>query len=156
MIRNTLNYKKSTQPFKDCLVVFFWGGERNMAIVVGIGGIIGALLRYLVGLSFPPSHPGAFPLATFIINMIGSFVLSWLTAKMAHSSHVPQWVVTGIGTGIIGAFTTFSTFSVETTHLFLGSYYLMAVFYLLTSFFGGWLMSFLGYHLGRSRKVGVA
>ncbi len=124
-----------------------------MAFVVGLGGVLGAILRYWIGMSFAPAQPGAFPLGTFLANMIGSFGLAWLTSKMASAQRVPQWIVTGIGTGMIGSFTTFSTFSVETTHLFLGAHYKTAIFYVLISLLGGWLLAFLGYHLGRNGKV---
>jgi fluoride exporter len=124
-----------------------------MAFVVGIGGIIGALLRYWIGISFAPLTPGAFPLGTFIINMTGSFFLAWLTSVASQSKALPQWLVTGIGTGVIGAFTTFSTFSVETAHLIQGSYYKTAIIYCLLSLLGGWVLALLGYTVGKRRSV---
>jgi fluoride exporter len=124
-----------------------------MAFVVGIGGIIGALLRYWIGLSFAPVSQGAFPLGTFLINMIGSFFLAWLTSVASQSKALPQWLVTGIGTGVIGAFTTFSTFSVETAHLIQGQYYKMALFYSLLSLIGGLALAYLGYEVGKRRRV---
>ena len=122
-----------------------------MAFVVGFGGIIGALLRYWVGLTFAPVSPSAFPLGTFLANMIGSFCLALLTSIAAQSRALPQWLVTGIGTGMIGAFTTFSTFSFETAHLIQGHYYKTALFYALLSLMGGWVLAYMGYTLGMRR-----
>lgn len=124
-----------------------------MAFVVGIGGIIGALLRYWIGTTFAPVSPGAFPLGTFMANMIGSFCLAWLTSAAAQTKAIPQWLVTGIGTGMIGAFTTFSTFSVETARLLQGHYYKTAVFYVLISLLLGWVLAYSGYTLGKRREV---
>lgn len=125
-----------------------------MIIVVGIGGIIGATLRYLVGLAFM-APPGSFPAGTFIANMIGSFALAWLTATAARSPRLPKWVVTGLGTGTIGSFTTFSTFSVETSHLLQRGDVAMAFFYLVLSFLGGWALAFIGYKVGKGSEKKV-
>ncbi|WEG14896.1 fluoride efflux transporter CrcB [Pullulanibacillus sp. KACC 23026] len=124
-----------------------------MVFIVGVGGIIGAILRYSVGLLFANSHPGAFPLGTFAANLIGSFLLAWLTATAARSPKLPKWIVTGVGTGIIGSFTTFSTFSVETVKLIQGHFFFMAFIYILLSLLGGWAFSFLGYQSGRRRGL---
>lgn len=124
-----------------------------MFIVVGLGGMIGAVLRYLLGLAFSEPSTGAFPVGTFLANMIGSFALAWLTAKAARSAWLPKWLVTGMGTGMIGSFTTFSTFSVETSHLVQLGDYKMAIIYVALSFLIGWILAFLGYRLGRVEKV---
>lgn len=99
---------------------------------VGAGGFIGAVLRYLVGLALPVGE-GAFPAATFAVNLIGSFAIGLITGAVeARPGTLPADMVLFLKTGICGGFTTFSTFSLETFQLFergawaLGSAYAAA------------------------------
>lgn len=57
----------------------FGGGVCMVYWVIGIAGVVGALLRYYVGNLLPASSFGGFPFGTLIINYIGSFFLSWFT-----------------------------------------------------------------------------
>lgn len=78
-------------------------------LLVGAGGMIGALLRY--GVSVRVDHD-AFPTGTFAVNVLGSFVLGLVTFAGAGTD-----VLLFVGTGACGAFTTFSSFSFETVRL---------------------------------------
>jgi CrcB protein len=79
------------------------------AHLVGTGGAIGAILRYLVGLAL--SHD-RFPFATFVVNVLGSFVLGLVVFAT-----LTDEVVLLVGTGVCGSFTTYSSFSVQTVQL---------------------------------------
>ncbi|MTT32923.1 fluoride efflux transporter CrcB [Terrilactibacillus sp. BCM23-1] len=116
--------------------------------IVGLGGIFGALTRYLIGISFTQTWEYPFPLPTLLINLIGCFLLSWLITYLSRRKIFPHEVVTGIGTGYIGAFTTFSTFSVESISLIKTGYYSLSLVYILLSLLGGLVTSWLGYQLG--------
>jgi CrcB protein len=87
-------------------------------IVVGVmvAGACGAVLRYLVDHVVQRRAPGGFPLGTLTINISGSFVLGVLTGSALHHGVPAAWL-TVIGTGLIGAYTTFSTFSFDTVRL---------------------------------------
>src|SRR5699024_12191567 len=113
----------------------------------GIGGMIGALLRYGLGLILF-LHGAGIPLDTLAANWTGCLLLGWLNA------HLPASVLlrSGIGTGMIGSFTTFSTFSVETLTLTQKGDVVMAVIYLLLSFWGGILLVHTGSRLGTKRR----
>jgi fluoride exporter len=124
-------------------------------LLVGIAGIIGAILRYLLGVYFNQWWFHAFPLATFITNMLGSFILGWLTNFLPKVKSLHPHVITALGTGLIGSFTTFSTFSVETVHLINSARWGTAILYVLLSLWGGLLFSWLGYQLGMERKAEV-
>ncbi|WP_049934368.1 fluoride efflux transporter CrcB [Halalkalicoccus jeotgali] len=80
------------------------------ALLVGMGGATGAVLRYLVGLVVGPRSE--FPLETLTVNVLGSFALGWVT--FAGVGERPALLV---GVGACGAFTTFSSFSVDTVRL---------------------------------------
>lgn len=117
-------------------------------IIVGIAGILGALSRYYLGLTIHTSWHHSFPLATLLINLAGCFLLAWLTTYVARRNILPSAIITGIGTGFIGSFTTFSTFSVETVQLINHSEWSTAFLYVSCSILGGLIMSALGYTLG--------
>ncbi|WP_255152819.1 fluoride efflux transporter CrcB [Halorarius halobius] len=79
------------------------------AHLLGTGGAIGAILRYLVGLAF--SHD-RFPFPTLVVNVLGSFVLGLVVFAT-----LTDEVVLFVGTGACGSFTTYSSFSVQTVQL---------------------------------------
>jgi CrcB protein len=84
-----------------------------------IAGAAGAVLRYLVDRYVHGRVESDFPYGTLIINVSGSLVLGFLTGSALHHGLSATWV-TVIGTGLMGAYTTFSTFSYDTFRL-LGS-----------------------------------
>ncbi|MDT2046289.1 MULTISPECIES: fluoride efflux transporter CrcB [Bacillaceae] len=117
-------------------------------LLVGIGGIFGSLLRYYLGVFTHSWWAYTFPLGTLITNLIGCFILGWFTYRMIKMNAFPPAVLAGIGTGIVGSFTTFSTFSVETVTLIQNDTLLLAFLYVGLSLFGGLLMSWFGYQVG--------
>ncbi|MEH7418154.1 fluoride efflux transporter CrcB [Neobacillus drentensis] len=117
-------------------------------LFVGIAGIIGALLRYLLGIYVGEWWFHEFPLATLVTNMAGSFLLGWFTNFLPRFKSLPPYVITALNTGLIGSFTTFSTFSVETVHLISAAKWGTAILYVLLSLWGGLLLCWMGYRLG--------
>ncbi len=122
--------------------------KKLIYIIVGIAGVLGALSRYYLGLTIHEFWHHTFPLTTLLINLSGCFLLAWLTTYIAKRNLLPSDVITGIGTGFIGSFTTFSTFSVETVQLINYSEWSIAFLYVSCSILGGLFMSALGYTLG--------
>lgn len=99
------------------------------AFIVGCGGFIGAALRYICSQVISSIPAGAFPLATFVINMVGSFVMGILSVVLPAffpDSKEPLLFAT---TGIVGGFTTLSTLGLETVGLLQESRYGMALGY---------------------------
>ena len=87
---------------------------RLLALVL-VGGTVGALLRYAVALLLPVPHDG-FPTATFLTNLSGSFALGLLLSRQLATGAQdgrPREVGLLLGTGLLGAFTTYSTLAVE-------------------------------------------
>jgi CrcB protein len=90
-----------------------------MSAVIGLGGFAGANARYEVGLLVASRWGTSFPWGTLLINVSGSFVIGFfLTLVVARLSSAPKLRAL-VATGFLGAFTTFSTFSLETVQLFL-------------------------------------
>ena len=118
-------------------------------LAVGIGGAIGASLRYF--LSQIIVYEAGFPLATCIANLIGCFLLSYLLSGKLLKTY-PK-IKLALTTGLLGSFTTFSTFSSETISLISDQLYGMAFVYVLLSAIGGLLLSFVGYRLGNRGDV---
>lgn len=119
-----------------------------LMIVVGIFAIIGALLRDGVGEITSLWWSGIFPFATLIVNLAGCFILGWFTTHIKKLESVHPYIKTGVGTGLVGSFTTFSTFSVETIQLFDSGHLALGFIYLFVSFAGGWAFAFLGFSMG--------
>ncbi len=88
----------------------------GLALLVGLAASAGALARYLVDQSVTHKLQSALPWGTFVINISGSFILGLLTGLSAHAG-LPAHVLTVLGTGICGGYTTFSTFSYESVRL---------------------------------------
>lgn len=85
-------------------------------IAVGLGGFIGSVCRYLIGL-IPVNENTVFPIKTFAINIFGSFLIGVITAAAMKNHDLDPRLILFLKTGICGGFTTFSTFALETEGL---------------------------------------
>lgn len=109
-------------------------------LYIGLAGALGAISRYLIGIIFLSNS--LFPFATLVVNLVGCYALAYLTSKVFFLS---DQLKTVIGTGFLGAFTTFSALSVETVQMFEQGKVWMAFLYVVVSIVGGILMSNLGW-----------
>ncbi|MBB6282568.1 fluoride efflux transporter CrcB [Geobacillus subterraneus] len=127
-------------------------------LAVGIAGMVGALVRYVVGLGVPAAWLGGVPLGTLLVNWTGAFLLSWLAVVFTRRPAWPPWWKTAVTTGFVGSYTTFSTLSVECVELLEQGRWGMAAVYIAASLFGGLAASWTGYALaqqgGQGRKEG--
>lgn len=85
-------------------------------ILVGAGGFAGAIARYLVSLAMTRVSE-SFPLGTLTINVVGSFLIGFLAVAIGERGWVAPTAGLALTTGFLGAFTTFSTFSLELLRL---------------------------------------
>ena len=118
-------------------------------LVVTVGGALGALSRYGLGVWISSKWNQGFPLHTFLINVSGAFLLGFLNILFIERLTIsPLWRL-GIGVGFLGAFTTFSTFSFEVISLLEGGSFFTAGLYTLLSVVVGFTGVALGVGLAR-------
>ncbi len=113
-------------------------------LLVALGGAIGSVLRYSTSLLFTVKD---FPVATLIVNIIGSFVIGIVIAfSIKDQQFLNNWKVF-LATGICGGFTTFSAFSAENIMLLQNGKYNLALLYSIISVIAGMAAAWLGYKL---------
>lgn len=122
-------------------------------LAVGIGGVIGALLRYSISIWFI-NLGYSYTMGTLCVNLMGCFVLGYLQG-IAKVYELPRWLVTGVGTGMIGAFTTFSTFSIDVIQLIREGFIIPACTYALASSIGGYSLAYTGFSISSNKNQGV-
>ncbi|HFF3741571.1 TPA: fluoride efflux transporter CrcB [Bacillus cereus] len=114
------------------------------ALLVATGGFFGTITRFAISNWFKKRNKTQFPLATFLINITGAFLLGYI---------IGNGVTTGwqllLGTGFMGAFTTFSTFKLEAVQLLNRKNISTFLLYLSATYIIGILFAFLGMKLGR-------
>ena len=121
----------------------------QQAALVALGGAIGAVLRFGIGNIIEYSE---LPLSTILVNVSGSFILGML-AVMAINNGYSEELMLFFGTGLLGAFTTMSTFSLETLTLVKNDNYTLALVYACISFILCILFAFVGWELGDRLEV---
>lgn len=102
---------------------------------VALGGAVGATARYAVARLFP-IHPDAFPWATFTVNVLGCLAIGWCLAHVERDRFSPE-VRVALVTGLLGSFTTFSTFGAESFALLQNGRGGLAAVYVASSFLLG-------------------
>lgn len=117
--------------------------------LVATGGAAGAVARYLVGKVLGPTADAAFPWHTLLVNVTGAFILGFLVVAAARGGW-PAWWRPLIAVGILGGYTTFSTFSLEAVELALTGRTSTAALYVAGSLLAGLVGAWAGIVLGRS------
>lgn len=119
----------------------------NQIIAIALGGAFGSVLRFLLGKQVQQYSHSSFPFGTLTVNILGSFTIGLLATLIIDRYKLdPIWRYTLI-VGLLGGFTTFSSFSLEAIDLMRSSLWLQAGLYissslflcLLATWFGIWL-----------------
>lgn len=113
-------------------------------IFISLGGGLGALSRYFISLSFPLY--AFFPYATLTVNLIGSFILGFLSFLYFQKKQLLKACLTA---GFLGSFTTYSAFSLEVLELIQIGQLQTAIIYIFLSIGGGILLAFFGSFFAR-------
>jgi CrcB protein len=119
-------------------------------LIVFLGAGIGGAMRHGVNIGAAKLFGPGFPFGTFIVNVAGSFAMGLLAGYFAYRAGVPQHLRLFLTTGILGGFTTFSTFSLDAAVLVERHSYGMAAVYVVGSAAAGVAALFIGLALFRS------
>ncbi|KWT60067.1 hypothetical protein ADL21_20985 [Streptomyces albus subsp. albus] len=112
-----------------------WQGQGPVIGVVALGGGIGAAARYGAGLLWPTA-PGTFPATTLLINIVGCALMGVLMALITERGTPHRLLRPFLGTGVLGGFTTFSTYAVDIEHLLTTGRAGLALAYLAATLLG--------------------
>lgn len=123
--------------------------QLSKLVAVATGGALGAVARHLINVSPLSTRFGDFPLATFVINIVGSFLIGISMAVFAQRENISEPVKLLITVGFLGAFTTFSTFQAEIFSLLREGRHTIAFVYLILSVLVGFAGVVSGFELGR-------
>lgn len=118
----------------------------DIRFAVLAGGAVGTGLRLGVAAAVPPT---TFPVATLLVNLVGAYLLGWLSGAMPEA---PARVRAFVGTGVLGSFTTFSALAVDVVAL--GPAPLLLAVYAVATLAGGLLAARAGRGHGMARAVG--
>jgi len=110
---------------------------------IAIGGACGALSRYGIAFFTAKFFPGNFPLGTLIVNVLGSFLITFLAKHFLYSAIDPIYRYLFI-TGFLGALTTFSSFTFETLALFQQNFYFLGILNVFLNFTLSFIAGLLG------------
>jgi len=118
-------------------------------LLVMIGGAIGAAFRFHISTVALRQLGTAFPYGTWLVNLLGGLLMGVLPGVVARAPIDGEPLRLFLGVGVLGGFTTFSAFSLETFNMLTRGEYLMATAYAVSSVAGSVLMLFLGVGLSR-------
>lgn len=116
--------------------------------VIFLGGCAGGLARYGLGLALPPAD--GWPWGTLTANTLGAFLLGVLLVVLLERGTAPPWVRAGLGTGLLGAFTTMSGVALTVDTLALDGRVAAAAGFLTASMLAGLVAAACGLLLGRA------
>lgn len=116
-------------------------------LAVALGGLIGTGLRLAFDLAFPHAD-GAFPVETLVVNLLGAFVLGWLVGGLWTRPSTPTWLKAGLGSGVLGSFTTLSAVLASVLVLASVGEPGLAAVYLGFSVVGGLALAAAGLRIG--------
>ncbi|KRK95455.1 fluoride efflux transporter FluC [Companilactobacillus futsaii] len=118
-------------------------------LLVLIGAFIGSNLRYLESLIFKSAS--GFPLGTLVANLTGAFFLPFLIHYLQDRYNLSSRVILTLSTGLLGSYTTFSTFTADSYRLYQSGNWMFLILYLTMTILGGFIVAILGNYLAASR-----
>ncbi|ANJ28252.1 fluoride efflux transporter FluC [Agromyces aureus] len=116
-------------------------------LAVLVGGLLGTALRLACDLALPHGDD-EFPFSTLAVNLVGAFLLGWLVGGLWTRPSTPNWVKAGIGSGVIGSFTTMSAVLAAVVLLTGAGEAWLAILYLAVSAVGGLGLAAVGLRIG--------
>ena len=118
-------------------------------IVIGLAGLAGTLARYWLSSVIDNRTGTSFPFGTLAVNLIGCFVIGFLFYAFADEFVIHPAIRSAVFVGLLGGFTTFSSFGIQTFTLLENGQVLWAALNILLSNLGGLMLVWFGYILSR-------
>ncbi|WP_200961949.1 CrcB family protein [Phycicoccus sp. Soil803] len=122
-------------------------GDSGLLAAVAAGGVLGSLGRYAVGLALPHVS-GAFAWSTFLVNVTGSLAMGVLVVWVLSMARPHPWLRPFLGVGVLGGWTTFSSYALDIHAMVQAGHGLVAAAYLVGSLVVGLVAVGLGITLG--------
>ena len=122
--------------------------DFSKVIAVGLGGFLGAVGRYWIG-GLAQKLSDRFPLGTLSVNLLGSFILGLLATLFLEKMIVNQDLKLFLLVGLLGAFTTYSTFSLETLNLIRSGEWMFAGLNILANVVGTLIAVWAGFSIAK-------
>lgn len=113
-------------------------------LIVGLGGGVGSMLRYIIQKWMQPASAAAFPSGTLLVNIAGCFLIGLFWNSFARSLNWSEEMKLLLMTGLCGGFTTFSAFTLESIGLLKENKTGLFLLYIATSLFAGLLATYIG------------
>ncbi|MEH7124259.1 fluoride efflux transporter CrcB [Bacillus sp. JJ1773] len=113
-------------------------------LLICIGGFLGAICRYKLSILLNSHVQDKIPFGTLFVNLVGSFLLGVIIG-MGEGEHIHFLM----GTGFMGAFTTYSTFNLEAVMLLQANKKVQAITYLMLTYLLGIVLAFFGFIIGK-------
>lgn len=126
------------------------GINVRQLLVIALGGAIGASLRWLIAGAVQRAAGGSFPWGTFVVNAIGSLLLGFLFVYLLERTSMGELIRLALTVGLLGAFTTFSTYSLESLHLLQEGAYGLALANVFGQVAACMVLVWLGVQLARA------
>jgi CrcB protein len=118
-------------------------------LAIAVGGAIGSVLRYAVSTGIYSVAGRSFPYGTLTVNVVGSLLMGLLFVMLIDRAGIPEIWRMALLVGLLGAFTTFSTFSIETLNLLQSGDYTRAMANIMLSIILCLVATWIGLKLGR-------
>ena len=118
-------------------------------LAIFLGGGIGAVLRYLVGFNLSKYFEISLPISTFLVNIIGSFVIGFLFFFFMKKTDITLALRLALTVGFCGGLTTFSTFSLEVFGMLTNHQFVQAFSYIVLSIIVCVLMTMIGAYFAK-------
>lgn len=122
--------------------------DLDVLAVIAAGGALGATARFAAEAAVPQGSPAAFPWATLMVNVLGCLLIGVLMWFVLEAWGERRYARPFLGVGVLGGFTTFSTYAAESRGLFAAGSWVTGVLYLAGSVVLGLLAVRAGYLLG--------
>lgn len=118
----------------------------KILLAVGLGSFVGGIFRYIISVFIQSRHQSGFPYGTWAVNIIGCFIIGLIFAFVEKGFLNTEWRLFLIA-GVLGGFTTFSAFSLESVLLFKQQSIFLGLIYILSSVALGLISTLIGYSI---------